>query len=115
MKTAFVVAMMAGCMSEEVKSQSLTGNYQEEMDRALAIYPNPSPDGNITIKFTGINTEALDIAVYTMVGTLVYNAKIRESDVAEYSIDLSDMPSGNYFVSIGNHLDMVTKRIRIRR
>ena len=78
----------------------------------LAIFPNPS-DGLFTIQSNALQGNSSKIRIYTVLGQLVFEKAI-PNQVYEVSLNLAQLPKGNYIASvIGNHV-YATEKIVIR-
>ena len=73
----------------------------------LSLSPNPS-DGIVNIS-TGLEHD-YSVAVYNMVGIKVLECK----SFSDGTLDLTSLPSGMYFISVDNGIDMLTKRVVIK-
>lgn len=71
-----------------------------EMNESIKIYPNPT-DGQIKVE-----TKALQVAIYNVVGQLV-EEKNTENDMVV--LDLGQLNSGIYFIKAGNAIQKVVK------
>ncbi|MCH2199924.1 MAG: T9SS type A sorting domain-containing protein [Flavobacteriales bacterium] len=76
----------------------------------LDAYPNPS-NGNVTLSTQGFNGQAF-VQVYNMVGAVV--AELNTSATIE-TIDLSELPDGNYLVRVYNDEAEAIQRISIMK
>lgn len=72
----------------------------------ISVYPNPAID-NITV-FVNNGTRIGTISIYNMIGSLV---KVVEIDGTHKEIDISDLPSGSYIISVEDEKEPVTKQI----
>ncbi len=77
------------------------------------IYPNPN-NGLINLKISGLNSEQLSIAIYNVVGELVFE-NYSESVSGDYSktIQLQNAKSGVYFIKIYAGTSVLVKKIVI--
>jgi Secretion system C-terminal sorting domain len=78
------------------------------MDK-LNIYPNPSP-GELILSFDGDKSKVQSIEVYNVLGERIYYSGAWQS-----GIDLSDRPSGTYFVHFTTDLRTVIKEVVIKK
>ncbi len=74
----------------------------------LLVYPNPS-NGIFNLKFNTSKTEPSDIQVFNNLGQLIYQNKTEIVD--EFAIDLSSLPSGQYFLKINNANEVYSHKI----
>lgn len=110
-----IVTNSSGCsslMSNVIYFQSTFIN-EPILPGTLRIYPNPS-DGLVNIDFVGDGTKTLDIQVYSAYGQPL-NELIKESlKYSAYStmiLDMSDLPSGVYYLKIFDGERLQTKKI----
>jgi len=75
----------------------------------LNIYPNPSP-GELTLSFDGDRSKVQSIEIYDVLGERIYYSGAWQS-----GIDLSDKPSGTYFVHFTTDSRTVIKEIVIKK
>lgn len=95
-----------GCQAFAVVTQSVidcTGIYENEFsETSISLYPNP-----FTNKITLVVGEAKQnlIQVYNSLGMLIYTSVIKEKT----EINLTQQPSGIYFVRIGTEIKKIIK------
>ncbi|MFP4024984.1 MAG: GEVED domain-containing protein [Thiohalospira sp.] len=77
-----------------------------EMPTGIDVYPNPAID-NITVAVEN-GTRVGTISVYNMLGSLV---KVVEINGNEKEIDISELPSGSYIISVEDEKEPLTKQI----
>lgn len=70
-------------------------NEIEEAHSAIKIYPNPTVD-NLVVDFSG-NTQLLSYKLYNVNGALLSSAMFNKNIS---SIDVSNLPKGNYVLSV---------------
>ena len=73
----------------------------------VIMYPNPTT-GNIDIKLNKVRDNPVSIAIYDDSGTMVLNF-IKQTP--SFSIDLSDINSGVYYIRISDGVKVITKQI----
>jgi len=77
-------------------------------------YPNPF--STVTqINFSLAETKSVDLSVFDSNGRKVESLLSKQLNSGDYSIqwNASDLPSGNYFINLGNNESWVTKRCQI--
>ena len=85
----------------------------EEHDaKALKVYPNPA-NNFITVESNLFLGEDSEIKLYDLVGNLVLNHKVDNSDFDPQRIDVSGLSEGTYIVSVLNGTKSVYTRIVI--
>ncbi len=84
-----------------------------EFSQSVMLYPNPT-DGNFNIQMNGYQDFETDVVVVNSVGQMVYEQHLTiEEMVHAENIDLSNMPSGIYYVAISSNGNMTTKTLII--
>lgn len=91
-----------------------TGVLQHNLTANLLIYPNPSSSGIVTLDFTKCNVKDVTIIVYNITGKTVYERMVKSALVEKHVIDLTEEPSGNYFMTIKAGQETITKRVMIK-
>lgn len=91
-----------------------TGILQHNLTANLLIYPNPSSSGIVTLDFTKCNVKDVTITVYNITGKTVYERMIKSALIEKHVIDLTEEPSGNYFMTIKAGQETITKRVMIK-
>ena len=74
----------------------------------IAIYPIPSK-GIFNVSMGTITPKTVD--VYDLTGKIVYSKSEFQNNPSQFSLDLSSISSGIYFVKIAAENQSVTKRI----
>ena len=70
----------------------------------VSVYPNPT-NGVFHIDGSGLSSGIVHVAVYNMVGQVVYSAQLR--DKQQLAVDGSDWPAGSYVVRVsGDDLNL---------
>ncbi len=78
----------------------------ENQDSFVTIYPNPSTNG--VINLTNIENNSI-VVIYNVIGKAVLKTKANNNDV----INISELVKGNYFISISNNKNIITKKLII--
>jgi hypothetical protein len=89
---------------------TVTGVGQLEMNTDLNIFPNPAT-GIINITFNQNSGALQSISVTNMIGQELQNMNTSGSQANDYSIDLSGMSKGIYFVRCNFASGIVTRKI----
>lgn len=77
---------------------------ENDVEKLIQIYPNPSNDGNITILHEEINS----IAVYSIDGKLIFTKQLNDNDSQTNLV----LPKGIYFIHIeGNNLTIRVSKV----
>jgi len=65
----------------------------------ISFFPNPN-NGEFNLKFSLANDKSYKVLIYNQTGQTVYEEVSSSNDVYENIIDLTDMPSGPYYLQI---------------
>jgi hypothetical protein len=76
----------------------------------VSVYPNPATD---FVKI--VNAYGCEISIYNSIGTMVKQIVNANSEFDTCTIDVSDLPTGVYYVSIRNNSNVETKSVVISR
>lgn len=76
----------------------------------FTLYPNPN-NGSFTVGFTSDSENAIKIGVHDMRGREVYNASYENTGVFSGNINLSNMQSGVYLVTVQDGARKAVKKI----
>jgi subtilisin-like proprotein convertase family protein len=79
----------------------------------FALYPNPN-NGNFTVQFDSKSGNRIDIAVHDISGRRIFERNYASSSVFSQEIQLDNVQSGVYLVSISDGNNKTTKRIVIK-
>lgn len=74
----------------------------------IEIYPNPSQNGFLSVSVSEISR--YNVTVTNLAGKMIFNSVFSSS---ENSIDLSNIPSGLYIVSVNTNKGSISKRVFI--
>jgi hypothetical protein len=85
------------------------GSEEISIDNLVNVYPNPS-NGVVNIQISELTTETLHYAVYNQFGQLVLNGSVASGNM-NYSIDLSAMAKGIYFVDFTMGVKKASKKV----
>ncbi len=92
-----------------------TGNYASTLStqdfelEGIQVYPNPASN---VINISWKNSGDVDVRLFDALGKLVYADK-KQNINSSYSIDVSHLSSGLYFVRINNRDGVITKKVVI--
>ena len=94
-----------------ITSYSTVGIHKNELLTDVKVYPNPSTG---KIKIDGLNKTggATEIKVLNVIGQQVMTSTTSENEVL---LDLTDYNNGAYFISIGNGVEHMTKKVIISK
>jgi len=96
-----------GVVVDDFVVEGTLANQQFEMNN-IAIYPIPSK-GIFNVSMGTITPKIID--VYDLTGKIVYSKSEFQNNPSQFSLDLSSISSGIYFVKISADNQSVTKRI----
>lgn len=88
------IASIINQTSEQAVAQSLVflGNQEVAAQKSLFMYPNPATD---VVKFDGLEKDQQWVKVFSADGRLVAKKKLNNNE-----INISELNSGNYFISV---------------
>jgi PKD repeat protein len=82
---------------------------------SCSVMPNPG-NGNFSLTLNTTGQETLDITVYDIIGTIVYQENnITCNDHLTKTINLTALPEGVYFLRAKGHNKMVSRKVIIRK
>ncbi len=100
-----------GCSLEQ--EIDITGlSLLDEQDKWLSVYPNPAND-IITISSSLLLDANAEIKLFDLLGNLVLNLKVEESQLEDQVLDVSNLSEGTYLVSIFNGYKNVYTKVVI--
>jgi uncharacterized repeat protein (TIGR02059 family) len=80
----------------------------------ISLYPNPTT-GQFTIDFTsGQAGKWSSITIVSLTGTVVYKDQIEDHEYGK-SVDITDVPAGNYILMISNNQEIIATKKVIKR
>ncbi|MCB0482318.1 MAG: lamin tail domain-containing protein [Flavobacteriales bacterium] len=80
---------------------------------SISYFPNPN-NGNFNYRFEGLQNKALHLSVHNSLGKLVYETKwISNDSMDSGTIELVDVESGIYFISLISENQKVVHRITV--
>jgi subtilisin-like proprotein convertase family protein len=102
-----------GDWSVEVCSQTLTPLSSESFGlENFSIYPNPN-NGNFTVNFTSQSSNAIEIMVHDIRGREVYRKSFNNSSLFNQTIQLANVETGIYLVTVKDGERKEVKKIII--
>ncbi|MCD4772337.1 MAG: T9SS type A sorting domain-containing protein, partial [Bacteroidales bacterium] len=97
--------------STDIFCDSIFNNPKGDNLNLVQVYPNP-PSSNLTITNPTSLNEIL-VQIFTIYGDKVYEHEIDFENNSTYKIDLSDLPSAQYFLKMINGRKSETRKIFI--
>lgn len=91
-----------------------TDKIYTDFSEHFKIYPNPSTDGYITLKFDPRPEIEIDYTVYSMIGEVIIHGKLNGLLTDKVKLDLSSQPQGTYFIRLSDGKKRITKRITLK-
>ena len=109
------VAQLGNIDMPASKTTAPGGVNELQADNSLKLYPNPT-SGNLNIQWENQATGNATVSVSDIIGHEVYNTTITlGSESGNTSIDLSNLKSGIYILSIKSEVNSFTSRLIIQR
>jgi hypothetical protein len=92
---------------------STTGINDAETKINVAVYPNPSSDGNVSLVFNLEENEAI-ANVYDMTGKLVANHTFQGQGFKQRNLNLHGLPAGTYLLRLQTAQHVTTSKIILK-
>lgn len=96
----------------EICTQAITLTSEDFTITNLAIYPNPN-NGNFNIQFTSNSSNEINVGVHDMRGREIFTKKYSNNGLFNENLQLSNVQSGIYLVTIQDGSSKVSKKIVI--
>ncbi|GGG58367.1 hypothetical protein GCM10011378_38140 [Hymenobacter glacieicola] len=104
-----VTTSAQGCASLASQPLVITTSQKPLAGSSLTIYPNPTPDGRLTLKLQGY-TKAVELTVFNAVGQPVRTLTV-PAGRPDQALDLSQLPSGVYMLRARTEGGLDVRRI----
>lgn len=82
--------------------------------RAVSLAPNPS-NGVVDITVASKDIQKLDVEVYSSLGQRLQTNSFGPSTTSKYTLDLSQLSNGVYFIHLSNGSDRAVKRLILNK
>jgi hypothetical protein len=84
---------------------------EESLKNKINIYPNPA-ENQLFVELKNEKNEPIDMRLYNVLGEMVYE-KMAEANLQNgiFTLDISQIPNGTYFLQIGKTSSFVTQKI----
>jgi hypothetical protein len=92
---------------------SATGINDVKKEINVAVYPNPSTDGNVSLVFNLEEEEAI-ARVYNMTGKLVANHTFQGQGFKQRNLNLHGLPAGTYLLRLQTAQHVTTNKIILK-
>ncbi len=77
-----------------------------DADRSVVVFPNPVPN-NLNILRDDLNSVE-SVSVYSIIGELIETLEVSKLKPGEFSVDISNLPKGQYFIRIKSNIDIIS-------
>lgn len=101
-----------GVFSGTFTSELLLNSISFDNNSKLTIYPNPN-NGNFTVNFTSQSSNAIEISVHDIRGREVYRKSFNNSSLFNQTIQLANVETGIYLVTVKDGERKEVKKIII--
>ncbi len=101
-----------GVFSGTFTSELLLNSISFDNNSKLTIYPNPN-NGNFTVNFTSQSSNAIEISVHDIRGREVYRKSFNNSSLFNQTIQLANVDTGIYLVTVKDGERKEVKKIII--
>ena len=98
-----------GCASLPSAPLVVTATAKQLADAALQLYPNPTPDGKLTLLLPTAH-QSVQLSVLNALGQVVYRAAVPASAAPQQPLDLSALPMGVYLLRATSADGTATRR-----
>ncbi len=82
-----------------------------ELDANIAVFPNPSTNGNIQLQYNLKHATDLHITVLDVTGKTVYSGNISNAGSGNKELNLSNAPNGIYLIKINSGTGYASKKV----
>lgn len=108
------VANTADCKTiSDSYLHSMVGLEQVFANTQIALYPNPTLDGKVTVTCSGLSVPEVTVTITNIMGQVVYTDVVDTNHKIE--LDLSNQQGGLYFVTLGYEGQTITRKIMNQR
>jgi hypothetical protein len=95
----------------EICTQTITNLSNQDFGLAeFTLFPNPNK-GNFTVQFNSTSNNDVNIAVHDLRGRTIFNKKYTNSGMFTQNLQLDNVQSGVYLVTVQEGENKVVKRI----
>ncbi len=85
---------------------------QVNIEKTLSIYPNPS-NGLVNLNIELFNKSSMEVKVYDILGNTFYTNTFDNNKMGKYTLDLTNVSNGIYFVELRTGKETMTRKINI--
>ncbi|OON68022.1 hypothetical protein B0919_15285 [Hymenobacter sp. CRA2] len=104
-----VVTGAGGCASQASVTLTVTATSKPLASSSLTVYPNPTPDGQLTLELSGYH-KAVELTVLNAVGQVVARRTVAAGTTRQ-ALDLRQLPAGVYVLRAVTEGGTDTRRI----
>ena len=97
-----------------VKQSSLTGISNQEVEKSILIYPNPTRSG-LSIRFSDKSYKNIILRVYNSHGKSLLQKHLDQVPIEPVKLNLTNYPMGVYYIQLITDKGTATKKIIIQR
>ena len=121
------VSAISGSGNYSSWSKDTTANYAENCNslsepgntfsNQITIYPNPAQN-QITVESYNLNSEEITIELVDMTGRVVlnvFNGFVMEGEFTQVTADISNLPTGMYFMRYSSQSDLRVDKVQVVR
>lgn len=96
-------------------NSSTVKKIDSEWDAQIAVFPNPSSDGQIQLQYNLKNATDLQISVVDINGRVMLENKVEDAERGRRTLDLSKMSDGIYIIKISSGKNYTFKKVVLRK
>jgi hypothetical protein len=106
-----VTTNASGCASAPSAALVVTSGVKPLAGSSLSVYPNPTPDGQLTVELSGYS-KAVTLTVLNALGQVVYSTALpANTGTHRQALNLSQMPAGVYILQAKTEGNLDTRRL----
>ncbi|MBL7706245.1 MAG: T9SS type A sorting domain-containing protein [Taibaiella sp.] len=106
---------LSGCISTSTGAPSNIEKGNDEFGAALSVFPNPSIDGLISLRYNLKKVGQLQISVIDLNGKIVFKHTIINALFGVQSLNMQSLANGMYMVKIAGTTGFTTKKLMIHK
>ncbi len=102
------------CVEKEIEEPTAIIR-NNDLDKAIELYPNPSVDGRVSLQYNLKNAQHLQIAIIDLNGSVVREHRINNALSGVQSLNLQSLANGLYIIKITGAENFTTKKLMISK